>query len=92
MNEPIYEFVKGKGWLIVTDTVTLACGTCVKVEIRKPENGESYFDFSPGSTFDTWSTAERLKYLAGGYFRHYALVRPNTHLYATTMYAVMVPV
>lgn len=42
MTEPIYTYVKGKGWLVCSSTVTMHCGTLVNLEKRKPNIGEIY--------------------------------------------------
>lgn len=40
-SEPLYEFVKGKGWVIVNDhVVTTTYGKTWRLELRKPEPGE----------------------------------------------------
>ena len=42
MTEPIYEYVKGEGWVIINNTVTMKCGTVVSYEIRNPKANEDY--------------------------------------------------
>lgn len=34
--DPIYEYIKGKGWVAQSNLVTMDCGTEVRYEIRKP--------------------------------------------------------
>lgn len=46
MNDPVYTFVKGEGWTLapqmLTMECTLACGTKVRLEHRNPKSGEYY--------------------------------------------------
>jgi hypothetical protein len=43
MTEPIYSFVKGKGWVpSVGYVITMKCGTLVRLENRAPNVGEYY--------------------------------------------------
>lgn len=47
MTEPLYEYVKGKGWVVVVKTVksvlaTMNCGTEVRIEARPPNMGELF--------------------------------------------------
>lgn len=50
MNEPIYEFVKGKGWVVQTlSIITLGDGTRVSIEQRLPLPGEFYWVVCNGS-------------------------------------------
>jgi hypothetical protein len=44
MTEPIYNYVKGEGWVLTLENlITMACGTVVRLEYRRPVLGE-YFD------------------------------------------------
>lgn len=55
MAEPIYNFVRGKGWVPVTNAVKMLCGTIVEFEIRTPVHGESYLRCTKGPlTAETW--------------------------------------
>jgi hypothetical protein len=56
VNEPIYEFVKGQGWVVNPPTiVTMRCKARVKIEIRDPEPGERcIWDWAPGHSVDWW--------------------------------------
>lgn len=40
MSEPLYSYVKGSGWVPVTNVVTMYCGALVRLEMRFPENDE----------------------------------------------------
>lgn len=41
--EPLYEFIKGKGWVAtVPAVVTLRCGTVVRLEFRPAKKDEMY--------------------------------------------------
>lgn len=43
MTDPIYEYVKGEGWVPRSSViVTLGCGTTVRLEKRNPEPGEKF--------------------------------------------------
>lgn len=43
MTEPTYEYVRGKGWMqVLGHIVTMACGTAVRCENRRPNPGERY--------------------------------------------------
>jgi hypothetical protein len=43
MTEPIYEFIKGKGWVPESPVLTtMLCGTVVRLEPRKPNVGEQW--------------------------------------------------
>ena len=50
MSEPIYEFVKGKGWILQEPVECFFCqdrkGKTIKVINRCPQNGEIYFGCS----------------------------------------------
>lgn len=59
MNEPTYEYIKGKGWVLVPpncSVFTMACGTVVRIEPRPPNPGD-YFSwiFDDGKETD-WQT------------------------------------
>jgi hypothetical protein len=50
MNEPIYEYIKGQGWVVQSSPViTLKCGTRVRVERRAPLKNEVYWQVGHGS-------------------------------------------
>lgn len=43
-SEPVYTFVKGRGWIIGYDPIVICrCGTRVRLERRMPVSGERYF-------------------------------------------------
>jgi len=47
MTEPIYEYVRGTGWVIETpEILTLRCGTKVRLEVRTPREGERFSQIS----------------------------------------------
>lgn len=90
MNEPIYEFVKGQGWVIAPQNIiVIGCGTRVRVEFRTPNEGELCYAYSPTSRFDRWSVEDkltslkdvRIEWLHKFYIGHYS-----------TLYAVLTPV
>ena len=46
--EPTYEYIKGQGWVLAnhpSGVISLACGTVVRITMRKPLPGE-YYDAS----------------------------------------------
>lgn len=59
MSEPTYEYIKGQGWTIVQPIiVTMACGTRVTLEFRKPRPGErATFNYvrDPGFSWERWA-------------------------------------
>lgn len=42
MNDPIYEYVKGQGWVAGLYVVTLKDGTVIRLEQRPPKKYEYY--------------------------------------------------
>lgn len=41
--EPTYEYIKGKGWVLQSNTVvTMQCGTVVRIVPRNPNPGERW--------------------------------------------------
>lgn len=76
-EEPIYEFVKGKGWVPRTGLiVTMRCGTRVKLELRPPKEGDFWDagDSVEYASLETWeSSAERTNWawLSKGPDSHY---------------------
>ena len=57
MNDPIYEFQKGKGWVIVIWPVfTMACGAIVRIESRSPNPGEYFSWIFDDGQETTWQT------------------------------------
>ncbi len=45
MTKPVYEYVKGQGWVAnstFSEILTMSCGTRVTIELRAPEVGECY--------------------------------------------------
>lgn len=76
-EEPIYEFVKGKGWVSCTSNViTMRCGTRVRLELRIPREGE-HWDAGDGSEYaslGTWEASAKLTsftWLSKGPDSHY---------------------
>jgi hypothetical protein len=62
MNEPIYEFKKGQGWVLCMPgrVITLLDGVRVRVEKRMPVPGERYVAFGDPSY-------DHVKWLEGNY-------------------------
>jgi hypothetical protein len=47
MQEPTYEYVKGSGWVVMSNPITKTrCGKMVRLEYRLPEVGEHYDFFA----------------------------------------------
>lgn len=61
-QEPIYQYVKGQGWVVGPSVpcrdIRLACGTKVRIELRKPNPGEIWDCGSP-TTLDSWEKVLR---------------------------------
>lgn len=65
MTEPLYEYVKGKGWVIHDNTtLTMRCGTVVRWERRMPESHERSRSF-----YSSRSLEECLEILKIKHFR-----------------------
>jgi hypothetical protein len=69
--EPVYNYVKGQGWVPSFGTVvTMRCGTVIRIEIRKALKHERYdsgggFRYRTDGVYDPkkWADAfQRLKY------------------------------
>lgn len=62
MTEPIYEFVKGEGWIVRSNhgtIITDKSGQMIRVINRKPSTGEMYVAITRGSIADGDGTFER---------------------------------
>lgn len=66
MAEPIYEFVKGEGWVVrntESAVVTMRCGTVVRIEKRTPQRGEYYC----WKSYDSWTMEGWANWVKGEY-------------------------
>lgn len=70
MNEPIYQFVKGQGWIPTDgDIVTLSDGARVKLECREPVDQELCIwtycaDMLDLAAWTTWARTVPLTYFS----------------------------
>jgi hypothetical protein len=97
MTEPIYNYVKGEGWVAShSHVVTMACGKVVTLEFRPPL-GNEYYDHGTDSVLGTTAApnVEAWKRsLANTDFRYLIRKDPDRVHRNTTdgCYVVVVPV
>jgi hypothetical protein len=58
MNEPIYEYVRGQGWIVSTGIYTYSDGRRVRIEERLPRRGENIREIAIGSPADRMGCVE----------------------------------
>jgi hypothetical protein len=65
-DEPIYEFVRGVGWITnkpLDNVVTMLCGTKVRLELKRPGPGDLWdASYNHKSLEDWYSLAQTTKF------------------------------
>lgn len=60
MNEPTYEYIKGHGWVVQNNTLTMRDGVNVRIEFRRPKTDE--YGLWTHTPFTVWDTDRWIKW------------------------------